>query len=447
MIWSLHPAFGFLPLLIYIVLSFMGYDVTLVLLICVVIGGILTGTSLLAFGTAVASGLGSFLGMIGFIILLGSGVGEIMNETKVAHYIVWLVMRKLGVNTMKRAMAAVMTSSFIIVGLLGSMAGGNAILAPIVIPIVAALGMTPSTLAILLHGAGATGLFLGPFTPPVVTTMALAKVSYAQYLLFTGIPISVLIWIVTYFIALRIQKGTFGKYAYTGDDLALPANEVALSPNSVPAFVNSKTKRALTLFSVAMLVLVVYGIVAKAGAAYVISVMLIISFLTGWAAGLTTTETVRALIRGGTRMYWIFFMFILYEPFLTFVTKSGAFAWLTKSVSPFLHSAGKGVFLFASTLLGLFGIPGAAVAHEKIINDLFGAMAAGVGTPSHIWAISLLIGSQLPFFMFPTGDIMGQMGLARSKDLASMMKQGFLVTGAALLYLIVICFLFHFGVV
>jgi hypothetical protein len=39
------------------------------------------------------------------------------------------------------------------------------------------------------------------------------------------------------------------------------------------------------------------------------------------------------------------------------------------------------------------------------------------------------------------------MGLARSKDLASMMKQGFLVTGAALLYLIVICFLFHWGIV
>jgi Na+/H+ antiporter NhaC len=446
MIWNLHPAFGFLPLLIYIVLSFMGLDVTVVLLVCVVIGALLTGTGLIAFGQAIAAGLGAFLGLIGFIILLGSGVGEILNETKVAHYIVWLVMRKLGVNSMKRAMAAVMASSFLIVGLLGSMAGGNAILAPIFIPIVAALGMTPSTLAVLLHGAGATGLFLGPFTPPVVTTMALAKVSYAQYLLFTGIPVSLLVWIVTYCIALRIQKNTFGKYAYTADDLPPQENVATLSPNSTPAFVNSKTKRALSLFAVAMVGLVAYGIVAKAGAAYVIAVMLIISFLTGWAAGLSTGQTVKALVRGGTRMYWIFFMFVLYEPFLTFVTKSGAFAWLTKSVSPFLQSAGKGLFLFASTLLGLFGIPGAAVAHEKIINDLFGAMAAGVGTPARIWAISLLIGSQLPFFMFPTGDIMGQMGLARSKDLASMMKQGFLVTGAAVLYLIVICFLFHFGI-
>jgi hypothetical protein len=86
-------------------------------------------------------------------------------------------MDKLRVNNLKRAQIAVMASSFIIVALLGSMAGGNAILAPIVIPIVAALQMTPSTLAVLLHGAGATGLFLGPFVPPVVTTLALAKIS------------------------------------------------------------------------------------------------------------------------------------------------------------------------------------------------------------------------------------------------------------------------------
>jgi predicted histidine transporter YuiF (NhaC family) len=447
MIWGLHPVFGFLPLLVYIVLSFMGFDVTLVLLVSVILGALLTGTGLLAFGQAVAAGLGAFLGMIGFIILLGSGVGEIMNETKVAHYIVWLVMRKLGVNSMKRAMVAVMTASFILVGLLGSMAGGNAILAPIVIPIVAALGMTPSTLAVLLHGAGATGLFLGPFVPPVVTTMALANISYVEYLALTGIPISVLVWVVTYFIALRIQKQTFGKFAYTADDVGLGEENKAQGVDILPAFVNDRTRRALAVFSLTMLTLVVYGIIIKAGAAYVITVMIAISFFTGWAAGLTSEQTLKALIRGSTRMYWIFFMFILYEPFLMFVNKSGAFTWMTNWLTPYLQGAGKGVFLFVSTMVGLVGIPGAAVAHEKIINDLFGAMALGVGAAPAIWSIALLIGSQLPFFMFPTGDIMGQMGLARSKDLVSMMKQGFSVTAACVLYLILICILFQFGVI
>jgi predicted histidine transporter YuiF (NhaC family) len=445
MIFGLHPALGFLPLIIYIVLSFMGYDVTLVLLTSVVLGAILTGTGLAAFGQSIAAGLGSFLGMIGFIILLGAGVGEVLTQSKVAQYIVWLVMKKLGVNSLKRAMIAVMASSFIIVALLGSQAGGNAILAPIVIPIVAALGMTPSTLAILLHGAGATGLFLGPFVPPVVTTLALTKISYFEYLLYTGIPVSVLIWIVTYFIAMRIQKQTEGKYAYTKEDIGVNENNITNS-DEIPAFVNDTTKRAFSFFCISMLVLVFYGIATKAGAAYVITVMTVLSFITGKVAGLTLEESLKALVRGGTRMYWIFFMFILYEPFLTFITQSGAFTWMTEFLAPYLQGAGRGMFLFIATTVGIVGIPGAAVAHEKIIHELFGSMAAGVGIPAYIWAVALLVGSQLNFFMFPTGDIIGQMGLARSKDLISMMKHGIMVSIVIMFYLVLIAILVHYGV-
>jgi hypothetical protein len=444
MIWGLHPAFGFLPLIVYIVLSFMGWDVTLVLLISVIIGAIMTGTGLFAFGQSIGAGLGSFLGMIGFLILLGAGVGEVLTQTKVAHYIVWLVMDKLRVNNLKRAQIAVMASSFIIVALLGSMAGGNAILAPIVIPIVAALQMTPSTLAVLLHGAGATGLFLGPFVPPVVTTLALAKISYFQYLIYTGIPVSVLVWLVTYFVALRVQKVTAGKYAYTAEEIGIGESTPS---GGTPEFINPKTKRALIAFSAAMLLMVVFGIVTKAGAAYVITVMLVLSFVTGKAAGLTVNESLKAMVRGGTRMYWIFFMFILYEPFLIYINKSGAFNWMTKLMTPYLQGSGKGLLLFATTIIGMVGIPGAAVTHEKIINDLFGTLASAAGIPPYIWAIALLVASQICFFLFPTGDIIGQMGLARSKDLISMMKQGFLVSVVIVLYLGLISLLLQFGLI
>ncbi len=445
MIFGLHPILGFLPLVIYIILSFMGWDVTLVLLLSVILGAVLTGTGLFAFGQAITSGLGSFLGMIGFIILLGAGVGEVLTATKVAQYIVWLVMKKLGVNSLKRAILAVMASSLIIVALLGSQAGGNAILAPIVIPIVAALGMTPSTLAVLLHGAGATGLFLGPFVPPVVTTLALTHISYFDYLLYTGIPVSVLIWIVTYFIAVRVQKNTQGKYAYTAEDIGVNEQDIVGSDGQ-PSFVNDQTKRAFSAFWISMLALVIFGIVTKAGAAYVVTVMTVIAFLTGAVGGLSMEQSLKALVRGGTRMYWIFFMFILYEPFLQFITKSGAFTWMTEWLTPYLQGAGKGLFLFISTTVGLVGIPGAAVAHEKIIHELFGAMAAGVGIPMYIWSVALLVGSQLNFFMFPTGDIIGQMGLARSKDLPSMIKHGLSVTAVIMLYLVLISVLVHFGI-
>ena len=61
----------------------------------------------------------------------------------------------------------------LLVSLLGTLAGSNAIIAPILIPIVASVGLTPSTLGVILHGAGATGLYVGPFVPPVVTITGL----------------------------------------------------------------------------------------------------------------------------------------------------------------------------------------------------------------------------------------------------------------------------------
>ena len=57
--------------------------------------------------------------------------------------------------------------------MLGTLSGSNAIIAPILIPIMASLGITPSTLGVILHGAGAAGLQIGPFVPPVATVMGL----------------------------------------------------------------------------------------------------------------------------------------------------------------------------------------------------------------------------------------------------------------------------------
>lgn len=437
MIFNLHPAWGFLPLIFYIVLSFKGQDVTMVLLFSTILGAAMTGASLVDFGQAITAGLSSFLGMIGFIILLGSGVGEVLTQTKVAHYIVWLVMKKFGVNTIKRAILAVMASSIILVSLLGSMAGANAILAPIVIPIVAALRMTPSTLGVIFHGAGVTGLLLGPFVPPVVTTIALTNISYFDYLLYAGVPTSVLIWIVTYFIALMIQKQTVGKYSFSEEDLGASNEEIG--EDGRPAFINAKTKRAFAVFGIVMLTLVVGGIMMKAGASYVITVMLVLAFATGIAGGLTTEECLKAVVRGGSKMYWMFFMFILYEPFLAYITKSGAFNWMTDMMTPYLQGASKGWFLFITTAVGIVGIPGATIAHEKIIHELFGPMAVTAGISMQIWAIVLLVASQLNFFMFPTGDIIAQMGLARSKDLRSMMKHGWTVSCVVMLFIVVVC--------
>ena len=92
------------------------------------------------------------------------------------------------------------------------MAGANAIIAPIIIPLVATIGITPSALAAVLHGSGATGLFIGPYSPQVVTIMRLANLGYGKYLIGVGLPVAIICWIVTYFMSIRIQRKTLGIY-------------------------------------------------------------------------------------------------------------------------------------------------------------------------------------------------------------------------------------------
>ncbi|HHV79209.1 MAG TPA: citrate transporter [Firmicutes bacterium] len=428
MILGLPPILGFTPLLLYIILSFKGMDALTVVLICVVLGAILTGKSVLLFAKALNDALGSFLGLIGFIILMGSGTGEVLSQTGVAQNIVHLVLDKLGVKTKKQAMIATMLTSVILVGLLGSMAGSNAILAPIIIPIVASLGLTPSTLSVLLHGAGATGLYLGPFVPPVVTTMALTKISYGHYLLEVGLPISIIVWICTYLVANAVQKATEGKYSYTAEDMVASGEAYKPTPSAI---------RGTWVFAISMAILIAYGIYAKAGANYVLAVMIIVSFATGLAAGFSVDQTLKAIVKGGSRMYWIFFLFVLYDPFLNFVTQSGAFTALANLLKPLVDRGGAPVFMIISTLVGVFGVSGAAVAQEKIIDDMFKPLVTALNFPPYLWALVLLVGSQITFFAYPTGDMVGQMGLARSKDLKSMIKNGLIITAATCGYVVI----------
>jgi predicted histidine transporter YuiF (NhaC family) len=424
MIFDLPALLGFAPLLLYIILSFKGKDITMVVLIGVVIGAVMTGKTPIEFGTAIGSALGSFMGLIGFIILMGAGLGEVLTRTGVAHSIVNFVIYKTGVKSQKHAMAATMASSVILVSLLGSMAGANAILAPIVIPIVASFGITPSTLGVLLHGAGATGLILGPFVPSVVTTQQLTGISYGSYLMNVGLPIAAIIWVCTFFSAIRTQRATMGKSAY---DQGETAEQKGFEPTK-------ESKRATAVFLLSMLALVVYGILAKGGAAYVLTVMLVVAFLTGAAGNISADETLKALVKGSTKMYWLFFMFILYDPFLNFVTESGAFTAIADLISPLVEIGGAGAFMMLSTLVGIFGVSGAAVAQEKVLFDMFTPIATQLALPVELWSLVLLSGSQITFFAYPTGDMVGQMGLARSTDLKSMIKNGVLVTAFSIAY-------------
>ena len=426
MIFNLPAILGLIPILLYIVLTIMGKDMVWAVLLSVIVGAVLTGKTLVQCGPILADAIGSFLSLIGLIIMLGAGLGEVLSRTKVAPNIVRVVMVKANVKTQTRAMVVTMLLSSLLVGMMGTLAGANAILAPIVISVVANLGITPSTLGVLFQGAGAVGLMAGPFVPPVVTILGLTGVSYGAYLLEAGLPFAIIMWIVTFIVAKKVQKKTEGVTSYTDDDRSPKDFEVT-----------PQVKRGTIVFVVGMVLMLGYGIYSKVGAAYATMVMLTMSFAVGLSAGLKPTQILEAILAGCVRLFPLFFMFVLFEPLMNFVEESGAFAALTQYLQPVLAVGGKIGFMMITTIIGIFGISGAAVAQSMIIHEMFGASAANIGIPIAVWAMILMVGSQLTSFAYPGGDMLGQMGLARSKDVKSMMRNGITLTIAAIVYILI----------
>lgn len=414
MIFNLPPILGLFPLILYIILAFKKNMHPVVnVAICVVVGAVMTQHSIGSLGAVIYESMGSFLALVGFIIMLGSGLGVVLRKTGVAENIVHLLMQKIGVKTQKRAIIATMVCSVVLVTLLGTLAGANAIIAPIVIPLVAAVGLTPSTLAVIFQGAGQTGLFLSPFSPPMVTLMGITGLSYPRILLCAGLPIAIVMWVGTYLVALRVQKETAGAEDFGEEGTTLTAEGV--KPTKA-------TATATVAFIAIMLVMVIWGIATKGGASFVILVMVLASLVTGMVGGMSAGQVFDAIMEGCGRLFWLFFMFLLFAPFLNFVTESGAFDALVTLVEPYITSGGKLGFSLIVTLIGVFGINGAAVAQAMMIDTMFNPFLADLGVSMELWAMIVLVGHQITSYAYPGLDMIGQMGLAHAKNIKPMMK-------------------------
>lgn len=426
MIFGISPIFALVPLIIYIILAFKDINAILNVVICVLLSAIMTKQPLMEMGDVIGEALGSFLAMIGFIIMLGSALGEVLKKTGVAEYIVLTFMKKIGINNEKKAILAVMISSCILVALLGTLAGANAIIAPIVIPLVAAIGITPSTLAAIFQGAGATGLFIGPYSPQVVTIMEVTGISYGVYLSSVGLPLAIVCWIVTFVMSQRIQNRTRNVYVY--EDIEEP------DKNYNPT---KEAKRATIIFFVSLLIMVIYGIINQGGSSYAIVVMFAAAILTGLFGGLNLNTIFETMVEGAGKMVSLFIMFVLFYPFITFISEAGAFDALVELLQPLLASESSVLFSLIATLTGIFGIGGAAAAQTVVMDNMFGPLATNIGISTTLWAMTLLVGSQITSFAYPEADMLGQMGLARSKDLKNMVKFGITLTISTIILVVI----------
>ncbi len=429
MLFNIDPIFALIPLILYIVLSFTELNPVLNVFICVVISAVLTNQPFSSLGGVIGESLGSFLGMIGLIIMLGAGLGAILQKAGVAEFFVRGLVSKIGVKTEKRAVITTMLCSTILVALLGTLAGANAIIAPIIIPLVAAVGLTPSVVATCFLGAGLTGMFLGPYTPQVVTIMEITGLDYGTYLLTAGVPLAVVVYLVTFFFSLRTQKKTVGVYAY--EDVETHEDYVA----------TKETKRAALAFIVAVIALIAYGIVIQGGASYAILVIIITAIITGIFSHMTANELIETFIAGASRLMWLFIMFILFNPFIEFISGAGAFDRLVEFLTPLIDSAGKTGFAIISALTGIFGIGGAATADNVVMDNMFRGVVDNLGVSMSLWALILLVAGQITSFAYPEADMIGQMGLARSKDVKNLVKYGITVVVCSVILVTIMSFI------
>jgi H+/gluconate symporter-like permease len=421
---------GLAPLIVYIFLVFRNVDILPATAICVVLGAIISRQTLPSFGVALAASLGSFLALVGLIIMLGRGLGEVLNATGVSSTIVHRIIHGIGVDTERKAMLGIMAACMVIVGLLGTMAGGNAIIAPIVLPVAASVGLSRSTVGVIFQAVGEEALILGPFTPPVVTLLGLTGIGYGEMILFVCGPVAIITLCVTWLMVQRIQRKTRDTASYEA-----PAVTERFAPTR-------KSSRATAVFALSFLVAVVYGIVVHAPTSFVVVIMLGLSLITGFCGGLGLGDILRLMVKGMAGNVGLFLLFLLLDPFIVFVEKAGGFAALTTLLKPFMESGGKPAIVITGGFLGAFGISGATVATLKLLHEMFNPLLARFSVSMLAWSLALVVATRVHNFVFPGANMVSSLGFAQSDDMKSMLRNGWAVAACQLTFLTLFSLIF-----
>ncbi len=420
-----------IPLLVYLIIVFRNKSNLAGLTIGIVVAAIITGQSIQELAKIFASSLGSFLGTIGIIIMFGSGLGYLMNKARVTHTLVYWIVKRIGVNSEKKGMIAIIVSSVVICGLLGTLAGGNAVIAPVLIPLVAAVGLTPSAVTSLLRVAGEVGLIMGPLTGVTIATMGVTGLSYGQLMLWAVIPFSI-VWLAsTWYAALRIQKKYKGIEVYEITDDMVDINSIVIT---------KEEKITTVLFILSFIALVAYGIITKQGTSYAIIVMLILSVIIAIFKRIEIDSAINTFVEGVSKMSNMFLVFIFFEVMFVMINLGGGFEALGELLTGLISGGGKAIVVIIASVIGGFGIEAAAVAEINIINEMFKELVASVNLPMQIWATAILAATRITGSLYPTANLAGQLGIARCNNMKEVLKASWI--GAAALWLWVIVWAF-----
>ena len=363
--WSLITApslLALIPLIVMIVLVFRGRSNVSGMMVGIILGALMMGQDLGALAKAFSSSLGSTTALIGVIIMTGAGLGVLMTETGVTHTLVYWIVKRIGGNTPTKGKLALVVCSILICGLLGTLGGGNAVIAPIMLPILASLGVTPTVVATLFKVAGEIGLMVGPLTGVTLITIEVTGLSYGQLMLQAVLPFSCF-WLAGAWIGCnRAQKRTLGKEAYSVDEDIKHLDSITITP---------KQKRTTIAFLVAFVLLVMYGILTKQGTSYALIVMIALAVVVTLVSWTDIDTAVSCVTKGVASQANMFLIFITIDVLLKLVTLGGGFDAISNLLGGLAKGGGATGVMLAASIVGGFGIEAAAVAEIKISAEMF----------------------------------------------------------------------------
>lgn len=433
--WSLIQApslLALIPLIVMIVLAFKGKNTVSALMIGILLAAVMMGQDLGMLASAFSAALGSSSALIGVIIMTGAGLGVLMTEVGVTQTMVYWIVKKIGVNTQTKAKISLIVCSILICGLLGTLGGGNAVISPIILPIMASLGVTPTVVAALFKTAGEIGLILGPLTGVTLITMEVTGLSYGQLILQAALPFSIF-WIAGTWIGCnRAQRLTEGKEFFSMSDEVKNLDSYTPTPKQI---------RTTIIFLIAFAALVAYGVITGQGTNYALIVMITLAVVLTVAAWVNVDDAVKAITKGVASQANIFLVFITIEVLLNYVTLGGGFDALSSLLEGLAKGGGATGVMVAASLIGGFGIEAAAVAEIKIIAEMFGGMAADVGLPMGCFAVAILAATRLTGSMYPTSNFAGQMGTAQCTNIKGALQALWIGVGFAWIFVLAYAFI------
>ena len=416
-----------IPMVVFIILCFFEkIDSLFSGFIAFALGCLICGWGPSQMGDAVLSAMGSTLGLMGFIAALGNGLAVQMNQTGVSKTLCLWIVNRVGINTQKKAIIVSILCVLVVTILLGSMMGAIAICAPILIPVVMAAGLTPSTLAVIFQTAAETGLIWGPFGAPTLIVMEMTALSYGEYMVWAALPFGIIWCIMLYFAAKHINKKTYGVESF--EVTAASQTDTAITPQE---------KITTMAFLITFLALVIFATIKPQSTSYVIFVMLLLYFVITLFGKVPMDVSMKNFKKGMSNGLSIWLLFIVLQCLTSVVDVGGGFTALGNLFTAMGDGLSQTLVMILGATVGAFGINGAAVAQIQITHNLFLDAVTSSGLDMRLWAICLIAASRVTNNIYPNINMFASMGLAQSKNLKWMLFAGWLTAMSAYAWVLI----------